>query len=187
MMRFVGPFLFIFLSAGLYFAGIHPGLEAINALNEQEKRIDSVLASSNNLKDRYERLYNTRASFSSRDTERLYTLTPDVVDPVRFVMSIDSLAQKNNILVKTFAVPSASQSKKNEKGYILQTFRFECEGTYTGIKNFLRDIEKSLTLMDIRQLTFSTIEEVSESGVLIIRSNKYIVNFSLDTYIFTGV
>jgi Tfp pilus assembly protein PilO len=185
MMRIVGPFLFFAISVGLFFSAIRPGWEVLQALNEQEERVDEVLVESNRLRDTYEQLYNQRVAFSEGNVERLHVMVPENLDPIRFVMQMDRVAERYNIAVDNFTVPGNASRRIASQAYVTpQTFRFSVSGSYTSLKNFLRDIESSLVVMDVRSLSLTPVEKNEEDQGTV---TDIAMTFSIDTYTFNPI
>jgi len=189
-MRIIGPFLFLAIAVGLYFSAIKPGWQVLQALNEQESRVDEVLLQANRLKDTYERLYTQRTAFSTNNMERLLVMVPDVVDPVRFVMQMDTIAMRHNITVENFSIPNNSGSGKASKTanvVVPLTFRFSVNGTYSNLKRFLAEIESSLMVMDVNSLSIVPIAYDEESGTSAAIRDNITMTFSVETHQFTGI
>jgi hypothetical protein len=186
-MRIVGPFIFIAVAIGLWFAAIVPGWRVVGLLDTQEQRVDEVLLQASRLQDTYERLYTQRASFSETDTERLMVMAPDIVDPVRFVMQMDAIAAQSNVTIENFAIPSTSRNASGANastGIMPLSFRFSAQGIYPAIKDFLTKIETSLVVMDVHSLSLVPIE--SGEGEDALPNGTMNLTFTVDTYRFTG-
>jgi hypothetical protein len=186
-MRIVGPFIFIALAIGLWFAAIEPGWRVVGLLDQQEQRVDEVLLQASRLQDTYERLYTQRTSFATRDVERLMVMAPDIVDPVRFVMQMDAIAAQSNVTIENFAIPSTSGSTSRTEGstgVVPLSFRFSAQGTYPAIKNFLTEIETSLVVMDVHSLSLVPLE--GGEGEDALPQGTMSITFTVDTYRFNG-
>ncbi len=178
MTKALAPFIFIALSIGLFFSYIRPAYEVLGAVQEQETRVDVALEKAKTLATKTDEL-ETRYSDIKRDVDRMDRLNimlPDTIDPVRLVIDIDSLARKHGVTVTSFDLPQPSTVADNQQQYLDPSevsaltinpvgeakMRVVAHGGYANLKAFTQSLEKSLTLVDIAQLSFSKFEIASQ-------------------------
>ncbi len=104
--------------------------------------------------------------FSSLEKERLNALVPTEIDEVKLLADLKDLTQKHNMLLGNVSVSEEAHSADAEKESVSsQTVTYESLvstdvsfaliGTYTQFKEVLREIEKSLVLMEVVGVSFT--------------------------------
>lgn len=175
------PFIFILLSVAIFFVYIQDNQEKLKTLENVEKEYVIAQKSANDLRIKRELLVEKYKGIGLRDQDRLKLLLPDSVDNIRLLNDITKLAEGPafGMALSNISISSAS-GDDSEQGIIIDnsntgygTIRvsFGFIATYEDFKRFLRALELSLRIMDIKNITVRTSE-----GAL----NSYTVVF--DTY-----
>jgi Tfp pilus assembly protein PilO len=175
MTKALAPFIFIALSIGLFFSYIRPAYEVLGAVLDQETRVNQALEKAKLLESKTGELTARLGDIERDDVQmkRLKTLLPDTVDPVRLVIDIDALARKHGVTVTSFDLPqrdqqqyadSAETSMLDARPVGEATMRVVAHGGYSNLKAFTQSLEKSLTLVDIAQLSFSKFDLIAQEG-----------------------
>lgn len=201
MSKVLTPFLLLALSACLLLLYIRPAYEVLNAFQEQETKVDSALKKAGDLKGKVAQLRDALAKYESDPTARarLQSILPDSIHPVRLVIDLDALAQKNRVTLVSFELPKMGETATNPRagratgvdseGPIGKAvMRVVAQGAYANIKAFTEDIERSLTLYDIVQ--FSLTREGQEkrslantqAGVRELRPGELSADIGLQVY-----
>lgn len=169
MTKALAPFLFLALSAGLFFTYIRPAWDVLGAFQDQEARVNIAVTDSSELKNRTTELVTKYAEFEANGTSlnKLLTSLPDSVDAVRLVINIDALAQAHDVTIVSFELPqperapAAQNVAQSPDAAVVAdpigeaTVRLVAKGSYADLKAFLQRIERSLTILDITQLTLA--------------------------------
>ena len=175
------PIIFILLAVGIFFAFVNPQNEKLLELKKTE--VDYVIAQrlANELRKTREVLQDDFKKVSRENQERLKLMLPDTVDNVRLILDLTKLAEQSFGIALSSINISSGAGEQQDGGQIIidnsksgiGTIRvdFNFITTYEDYKLFLRSLEKSLRLMDIKRLTVRT-----SDGPL----NSYSVSF--DTY-----
>ena len=166
-MRNIIPFMLIVMALGAFFGYINPRNEAIKELESQKASRDQTLAKSRELQTLRDDLLKRLNTFPTRDLNRLEKMLPDNIDNVRLIIDISALAAKRGVVVKNVKNISAatiadqtkneSSSDKNNK-YGSVVLDMTVTASYDNFIAFLKDLEKSLRLVDVVSLTFTAPE-----------------------------
>lgn len=180
-MRNIIPFMLILASLGAFFGYINPRYDAIKELEIQKASRDETLTKSRQLQTLRDDLLKRLNTFPTADLTRLEKMLPDNIDNVRLIIDISALAAQRGVVVKNVKNISAASiaaeakkdgdSDKNNK-YGSVVLDMTVTASYDNFIAFLRDLEKSLRLVDIISLAFNA----QDTG------NLYDFNIGLRTY-----
>ena len=166
--------MLIAAAVGLFFAFINPTYSEVKTLRDQQKEYDEALLNSRKLLEKRDELTQIFNSFSLEDKDRLLKLMPDNVDNIRLVLDVQRIAKQYGMLprdikfdtgtrsggasaiqqtgsAQALTPDQVNQAKKDFGSFDLE---FSVIGTYENFVNFLRDLEKSLRVVDITSVTF---------------------------------
>ncbi|MBX4215777.1 hypothetical protein KW797_02420, partial [Candidatus Parcubacteria bacterium] len=107
------------------------------------------------------------SSFPALSVERLEHMIPNNVDNVRPVLEIDRVASKYGMSIKNIqlqtndlgSVPKGAIIGGNDKLYGTVSLGFSADGPYKNFVQFLGDLEKSLRIVDIVNVAFTSEEK----------------------------
>jgi len=160
MFRSALPVLFIVAAIGLFYTYIDPIYNNIQTLLQEEARFDEALNKSRELLALRDSLLAKRNAFSENDLERLNKLLPDHVDNVRLALDLDGIASNYNMRIKNITVSQSSSGQtgtigSSQKSHESIVLGFSVAATYEDLISFLRDLEKSLRIVDVTKLSFN--------------------------------
>ena len=175
------PTFLIAIAILTFFFYVNPAYKDIQVLQEESEQFDEALDKSKELQKIRDELLLKYNSFSSDDLDRLEKLLPDNVDNVRLVLDLDGIASTYGLSVRDVTISSEDEEENKEvniigpKGNLFNSINlsFSVTATYNDFLLFLRDLEESLRIVDIRGLSF----EAPIEG-----SNFSEYNISLETY-----
>lgn len=122
------------------------------------------------ISEKYEAAKTWRDRIRQSDKMRIEEILPNTFDNVQFHLDIDRLAVKNGIALGTVDITPQVDTKK--LGYATYAISFGFTAPYAqNAKQFMADLEKSLTLFD-----------VVDMGVSVIDNNNLQYSFVLNTY-----
>ncbi|MEK7530868.1 MAG: type 4a pilus biogenesis protein PilO [Patescibacteria group bacterium] len=177
-MKALIPIFSIAIAIGLFSWYIDPAYARIETLREEEATYDAALDRSRELQEVRDQLLSRYNTFSAVDVARLEKLLPDHVDNVRLILDLDSTASKYGMRVRNVAIDDQDKKKNStdtlgpdEVGHESLVLSFTVSGQYSTFRQFMADLEKSLRLVDVVGLTFST----SDTGI-------YDFTVSINTY-----
>ena len=152
------PFLFLLVAVGLFFSYIRPTYDALQALGEQSIKLDEALQNASQLSDKMQKLRAEYLSISDIDRAKFKLLLPIEIDVVRTIIQLSNMLQRSGLVLTAFDIPSAdtrintTKPLEEQKEAKWQAFSIECSGSYQGLKTFLTQAERRLTLMEVTKI-----------------------------------
>ncbi|MCI0542754.1 type 4a pilus biogenesis protein PilO [bacterium] len=151
---------------------IDPTYQETKALRAQEAEYNEALNNTEKVKEIRDQLLSKYNTFSQTDLDRLNKLLPDNVDNVRLIIEIDKIASRHNLDLKDVTVSDSrprnqarvvagegSSSDLSGVAYGTGPVSFSVTGEYAGFLEFLRDVERSLRIMDITDVQVKPAEK----------------------------
>jgi len=130
------------------------------------------------LRNKYLKDYN---EISEENKAKLETMIPKAVNEGEMMLMLDGIAKANSMSLTgiSFAKEGEQMSSvlglsKKENPYTPYFFSMDLTGTYVGFKNFLRNIEKNLVIIDIDSVSFNSPENGSDSYKFKIKAMIYL-------------
>ncbi len=193
-MRFIIPILLLSISIGTFLVYINPAYSDIKTLRSDSASYDEALNNSKILQSIRGELSDKYKSFSATDLDRLKKLLPDNVDNIRLILQIQRIAAPYGMNLKNVKfdvkqapaqtqagfVTAGSTAAAPKKDYEAFDLEFSTEGSYSNFVAFLQDLEKSLRIVDINSISFT-------SGTSSPGSDIYKYDFKIKTYWFKGI
>jgi len=147
-------------------------LSDIQTLSAKKAEYVNVLEKSKELKNKRDAVLTSYNSISEADVERLSKVIPYAFDPVLLANDINSIASRYGMDMKEFKV---SESKAEIRGEVIiqeeeplyktTSVTVTISGGFDQFLKFLKDIESSLHLIDVRSLSIKA-PLTAQSGVL---------------------
>lgn len=187
MTKLTFPILLIILSVGIFFMYIDPTYGEIKETIQEQERFDQALDKSKELQEIRDRLLTRYNTFSSSDLDRLTKLLPDNVDNVRLVLDIDHIASTYGMRIKDVTIDTEEERKEGTIGptknkYESVTLSFSMASSYDNLIKFIRDMEKSLRIVDITNISLIALPAQLDKEGLPIEQDFYKYNISVKTY-----
>lgn len=135
----------------------------IESYKENLKNIERV----RELRDKYLESYN---KISEEDKERIKQMMPNSINEGEMVLMIDGIAKANNLSLDsiTFSKKEKQTSPvldlEKQQNYYPYSFSISLTGSYSGFKNFLKDFERSLLIIDTNSITFISSKDSLKGG-----------------------
>ena len=176
-MKTLLPILFVVIAGGIFFGFIDPTYNRVRELRAEEFEFDQALNRSKELQQVRDELLSRYNTFAQDDLDRLEKLLPDNVDNVRLILDFDALASQYGMRLRNVSIESNEErAERGQPANGTQEFNslllsFSVTGDYDTFRAFLADLENSLRLVDVRNLSFSA----TDTGV-------YDFSVSLETY-----
>jgi Tfp pilus assembly protein PilO len=109
-------------------------------------------------RDELKKVYS---SFKADDLKDLDSLIPDNVDNIRLIMDMNSIAKRYGLVLKGITINEDSKDKDaidQEVKTALDSIEvaFKVSSTYENFVQFLRDLERSLRIVDVTSLSFKS-------------------------------
>lgn len=180
-MKALTPFLIIGLCIGMYMMYITPLFADIARLVNTKSQYEGVMAKIEDINLKRAEIEAAYEAISPEDKTKLDKIIPREINPVKLVNDLNYISAKNLLITSDFAVNR--DEKLNYHGEDITSSKtrttsvgFKLVGTLDRFINFLRDIESSLTIMDIKSLTVTTIVGKNPLDI------KYEYSIVLNTY-----
>lgn len=166
MMRTTTPILSILIAVLLFLFFTHPEyvktMEIKNEIEQYREARNTYEQFSARLGEKYAK----KTGRSAYEIERLDALIPEEADETRHLVDLEMLAEKNSLLFGNTAVDSrdlTSIKRDKESATPSEELRttdisFEVVGTYGQVKSFLADLESSLVIFEVTDLSFTVVE-----------------------------
>lgn len=160
--------ILLFLSIGLFYTFTNAQYQDVKKLYTLAGEYQNVLQNVSLITEFRDRLLVTYETFPKAEINRINKVLPDNIDTVQLALDLDSMASRYGISIKNIqAVAGASGDAnavvlpENSSVYEKATVSFSFVSNYENFMRLLADLEKSLRIMNIKSVSFST----SESGL----------------------
>lgn len=172
-MKKLMPIILILVSIGIFFLLFDPKYKDVKDLQQKIEQNNKTLDLANELRQKRETLRDRYNQISDGEKFDLEKLLPDTVDNVRLIIDINNIAEKYGIVIQNFEISNSEDSEKDVKvsksefeGIIdtaqieypdtskigVISFSFSVSAQYDVFIDFLRDLEESLRIVDIRSI-----------------------------------
>lgn len=167
MFKSLTPTLSIIASIILVVFFTEPQINEIRKINEEIVDYKETTKKYNDVEKKIEALKAEQGKIALINLDRLDTLVPDMIDTTRILVDVEELARSNRVLFGNVTIgnlesPAPSSKKGTDDAQvgnlIAHDISFEVIGTYEQFKAFLKDMEGSLSLMEITNLSFTASE-----------------------------
>lgn len=180
-MRSLIPIFLVAVSLGLYYTYINPQYAAIQELKSQSNQYQLALDKAKELEQERDVLLTKYNNFSQEDINRINRILPNKVNTVKLITDIDSVAARYGITIRSVSVTQTNLDNAQavvtegvpEKLYNTTTIAFKFSSTYPNLVQFLKDLEKSVQMIDMQFVRFEVGETDDSSGV-----HSYEVSFN---------
>lgn len=146
-----------------------PAYQATKELQAQVDSYDNALTKSKELIKVRDQLLTKRNALHIEDLQKLGKMLPDNVDNIRLIIDIDNMAAKRGIPLKNVTLgeisdsttardPLAVAESGSPVGSVALTFTVST--TYENLLALITDLEHSLRIVDIEEISFA-VGEVS--------------------------
>lgn len=200
-MRWLLPLILIAAGVAGFLLVTQPIYDEASLLKIEADKYNEALANAAILQQERDRLITKFNSLNTTDLERLEKIVPETVDNIKLILEIQKVAQERGILVKNVkfqpeqfiieeegeeTAPRASQSANQRRpgaaqnlDYDIFDLEFSIEGRYGAFVEFMKLMEKSLRVVDVRTISFTpgTSEDRDK-----IYTDNYQYTFRINTY-----
>jgi len=163
MTKFAPIFLIIIaVLAGILY--VRPQYEKIQALRVEAVQYENLLLQAQELKNIQAELEVKRSSFTPNDLNRLSKLVPNKVDTARLILDLNGVGAKYAIQMKNIQTLDPvfdTGIVDREKPYTASTVSFDFDTSYEAMVPFVRDLERSLRMVDVVDLSLLSNEDGS--------------------------
>jgi len=161
-MRIIISLIFIAVATMGFLTWTLPEYREITSLKEQESGFDGVLASVKQLKEQSDEVLSEYNAIAQEDIDRLSKFLPSQVESIKLVIELEKITKARRLLLKSINVRDSQEVKKTSFGSSKNSKDFEAievdmsvVGSYSSFIAFLKDLETSLRLIDIKKISFT--------------------------------
>ncbi len=179
MIRTITPILSILAALLIFFFFTKPEFAEVKRVRMEADRYQSAIETAELRNKELEAKITEKQGHPAVDIERLNTLVPSEIDEVKILADLSELARKHNVLFGNVSVmnndmkPQSAVADGSQKGnfrdLIATDLQFGLIGTYDQFKAFLADIESSLMLHEITNISFQATEGILEQYGVTVR------------------
>ena len=200
-MRWLLPLILIGAGVAGFLLVTQPIYDEATNLKIEADKYNEALANAKILQAERDRLTEKFNSFQAADLQRLEKIVPDSVDNIKLILEIQEVAQERGILVNNVEFepeqfleedPEATAAEKarqqanlrrpgvaNNADYEVFDLEFSIEGKYDAYVEFMKLLERSLRIVDVRSIAF-TPGTSEDKDKIYLDSYKY--TFRINTY-----
>lgn len=165
----------IVAAIGIFIGYTKPAYDRAQSTRAQIAQYDAALVKANELQERKQVLLKKFNEFLPEDRDRLQKLVPDHVDNVRLILDLDNIASRHGMALQNVVVstPGAGQTTQTAVGtissskqkYDVLTTKFSTQGSYESFQQMMSDLETSLRIVDLVNMSLSTGAGTAAGGV----------------------
>ncbi len=165
---------------GLFYIHLDPRYQEVKALMDQKSQYEQALVKASELSVAGQALLTKYNSIPQENIAKLEQLVPDKLNTVKLVTDIDGIGGRHGITIRSVDVieEKADQAQQiteeQPKPFRTTTISFTFSAKYEDLVAFLRDLEKSLQVIDVKTVMFRA--DTQGSGDV----HEY--NMSVDAY-----
>lgn len=172
MMRLIFNAVLLAASIAIIFVYIKPTYEdasqGIVALQEKKANLLQARSDLDVLKRKQTELFALRNQISQEDLNRLERLLPKEINPVLFIMELDTIARDQGMSLKNIKFDDAKKeltgttlpSATPKKTYETFTVTFDVAGRYQNFSTFLDLVEQGLRVTDVTSVALTANDKV---------------------------
>jgi Tfp pilus assembly protein PilO len=168
-MKGLTPIILILVSVGVFFFFIDPQKKELNVKLEEKNKNEVTMQKATELRVANGALNESYKKISKEERAKLSQILPDTVDNVRLILDINNIATKYGILLKGISISGgpADEGKEVSRGtsasaagqlYGTIQLSFSFSASYDIFKLFVKDLEDSLRLVDITDISIGSSE-----------------------------
>lgn len=174
MIRILIPLILVATAVGSFIVYTNPAYQDAKKKQVEERSFDELLTKAEELQKLRNTLISRFNTFPPEDVRRLERLLPDHVDNIRLVIDIDNIASRYNLRVRNVALRSSAKGAGRSAAAVGSPsdaigsvdLSFTVASSYEDFTRFLRDLEKSLRIVDVMSLSFRAGEgEINDYSV----------------------
>jgi len=157
--------ILIVLSVLLGLFVVKPKYAETTVLKDKKAQHEAALESLRSIEELKQNLENKLNSIAPETMEKIMTLLPESSGSVKLISDIDSIASKYGTTISNVSyntTPDSSQSLAEgmaQSSYRSTTVSFSVETDYNKFRSILSEIETSLRIVDIRNVSITAAKD----------------------------
>jgi Tfp pilus assembly protein PilO len=174
MGQFIFPIILVGLSVASFLVFTNPTYKEIAGYRAQATAYNEALTNAKELQQVRDQLAEKYNAMPAEDIERLEKLLPNNVDNIRLIIEIERIASTYGMVIKNvkYDVSTTAAASSNpvmtdgveqqvldqNRDFGTFSLSFSTEGNYDRFLTFLSDLERSLRIVDVKSIAFSSTE-----------------------------
>lgn len=155
MNRYILPVILVILSASIYVSVIDPTYTEIVQQKAKEVELTNFLSDAKQANEKLAKIKDAYAAFPAGSEQSLSTILPDSIDPIKFIIEIESIAHIHGLVLKGPKADASDDDKTAAGKYNTSKLTFSVAAPYPVFEQFLKDIQDSLALRDMTNVSFT--------------------------------
>lgn len=149
-------------SLGVFFGLTMPLIETVKTDSAKAAKMATAISKFQDLEKKRNDLMAKRGSISNQDIDKLNASLPEQISAIRLITQIDDMTKDSGLILRTIDVEEPKSGSGKEltqtgevKKYKSAAIVFSVAGSYKVFLGFLANLERSLQIIDIKDITFS--------------------------------
>jgi|AntRauTorckE6833_2_1112554.scaffolds.fasta_scaffold02473_8 Tfp pilus assembly protein PilO len=165
MKFFIATIMLVAGIAAIAIVGV-PKYGDVQTLRAEQASLDTALDNARKLRASQQEILDRYNSFSREDRERLSSMLPDNIDNVKLIIELDALASQYGLPLQNVTVSDTEEDSdvqvinEGSSEYGEVQLQFSVRGRYEQFVQFMEQLERSLRLIDVKDLSFQSTSEV---------------------------
>lgn len=166
-MKTVSSILFILAAILLFVFYTNPTYTSIDGIKAQISSYEEALVNAQKLREVRKQRIETYNKITPEQQQNLSKLVPDTVDNIKLIIDIDRIAQRYSLDIKNIRIDQGTADAKSgsasggsatngQLGQGVITLSFSVTASYERIMEFLKDLERSLRIVDVTSFGFAS-------------------------------
>ena len=166
-MNIITPLILIIISIGTFFAytdknyrgtELANGDKSIQELQAEYANYQEALTNDQAIREQRQKLQDKKGKFSEENIVKLEKLLPDNIDNIKLIIDMNNIASKRGLELKGAKLDTSVKTDPNKLGadnskYGTVGISFSVVSSYDNFQVFLKDLEKSLRLVEVTDLS----------------------------------
>ncbi len=181
MFRIALPLIFIVAAIAGFIFFINPTYKLAQENKLQLDRVNDALKKANQLRDIRDKLAIERNKISDTDLARILKMIPDSVENIGLIIELNNIARDKGMELMNPTIGTGGSAGSSgginvgpeSKKYGSLAMVFSVNTTYEKFIDFMKELEHSLRLVDVREVKFSSPDP---------KTGKSLYEIKIDTY-----
>jgi Tfp pilus assembly protein PilO len=166
-MNFITPIILLILSIGTFFMYVDPNYRGQNLggntrsvqdLQREDSEYQISLNNATAIRMKRQALIDKQSKINPDNLVKLEKLLPDNIDNIKLIIDMNQIAKNHNLTLKNVKLDTSIKTNPNKLGVDTSKhgvigLSFSVSSSYDNFHNFLTDLEKSLRLVEITDLS----------------------------------
>ncbi len=180
ILRTLTPILSVIIAIILFVFFVSPKYDEIIAVQAEIAEYQDAVLKYNTFINKLDAKIATKVTRSAIENEHLDRFVPEIIDETQLLVDLESLARRNNLLFGNIEVSSSDVNLARNNADVVDVavksdelitsdISFELIGTYEQFKSFLAEMEKSMTLFEVVEMSLDVDESIFQQFAVTVR------------------